>query len=188
MGWRREGALQIDSLTKVPGGGLSMCACGHFVYVCVLKVFLLQVVLWWQLEGSLLPLNPLLSGCLQGGSMCILVPVFFFVNTHLHTNKVARPFTGICLPPTWLSPSITPNPVPRPPLSRKTPAVKVTALPTSPLCCIKASLCSLDTNTLSCFLIICLHHRMHFYSTHGFSGFECIISPALRELHSALIH
>ncbi len=77
----------------------------------------------------------------------------------------ACPSAGVCLPPTWLSPSITPHSAPRPPLSRKTPAVKVLAQPASPLCCFKASHCSLDTNTLHCFLIICLHHRMHFYST-----------------------
>lgn len=86
-----------------------------------------------------------------------------FVNTHSHKHtQYAR---GICMPPTWLSPSITPRSTPRPPLSRSTPAVTVMALPAGPLCCFKASLCSLDSYTLLCFLIICLHHRMHFYST-----------------------
>lgn len=34
---KKGGGPQIDSLTKVPGGGLSMCAHGHlyvYVYVC----------------------------------------------------------------------------------------------------------------------------------------------------------
>lgn len=94
-----------------------------FLYVCVFKVFLLQVVLWWWLEGGFMPLNPL-SGCLRGGSVCV------------HPSLAYA-----CLPPTLLNPPpLSPHPLQCLPLSRKTPAVKVVALPGSIILCFKSFL------------------------------------------------
>lgn len=110
--WKTGEGSQTDSLKTAPGGVLSMCARGHFVYVCVVKVSLLQVVLWWQLGGALLPLSPLLCGRLQRGSVCVCPGAYSSSCQHTFAHKYSQalPSAGICLPPTKPSPSITRHP------------------------------------------------------------------------------
>lgn len=96
---------------------------------------------------------------------CHFYPLWKHIYTHTHTTFISTclhwHMAGSYLAQLLHYPYL--HPAPRPPLSRITPAVKVIALPASLLCCIKASLCFFYS--AYCFLIICLHHTMHFYST-----------------------
>lgn len=150
------------------------CASGHCVYVC-LRSFFFKVFFscrWcsdgnWNEVYPYSPPFPALCGCLQRRSICFVLPFLPLVKTHLHTYAYNIYKHMSPLAHGWLlrgsAPPLPLHPAPRPPLSRITPAVKVIALPASLLCCIKASLCFFYS--AYCFLIICLHHTMHFYST-----------------------
>lgn len=95
----------------------------------------------------------------SGEGPCVFWCPFFPLRTHTYTQiHTVNTSTSLFwhMPASYLAQPLH-YPPPCHALSRKTPAVKVVALPASILCCIKVSLCCWDTNTLLCFLIICLH-------------------------------
>lgn len=113
----------------------------------------------------------------KGGTVCVFWCLFCeHTLTQTNTQYVqAHPSSaGICLPPTWLSLSITPNA--RPALHSAGEHLQLRSQPRLPAPSAALKLHSvLWMPTLHFFLIICLHHRVHFHSTHRFSGFEWII-------------
>lgn len=165
-GPKKGGGLQIDSLKKGAWRrSQHVCVCveermwahGHlYVYVCVVKVYSCRLCSdgnWKMLYCHstpcyLLASREVLDVCSAGHS-------FLCEHTLTQAHKVHISTFLHCLPPTWLSPSITPSP--HPALLSAGEHLQLRPWP-----CFKASLCSLDTNTLHCFLIICLHHRMLF--------------------------
>lgn len=181
-GLKKGGGQQTDSLKKGAQRRpqhVCVCVCKSLcqwtLCICVFEKFFLKVFFscrWcsdgnWNEVYPYSPPFPALCGCLQRTSICFVLPFLPVVKTHLHTYAYNIYKHMSPLAHGWLLPGSAPplplHPAPRPPLSRITPAVKVIALPASLLCCIKASLCSFYS--AYCFLIICLHHTMHLYST-----------------------
>lgn len=198
-GRRREGGPQIDSLKKGARRRpqrVCLCVCKS---VCVCSWALCAYVCCESFPpagGALMATGrhftatqPPTIWLPQGRCyLCVLVPMLPFVHTH---TQIDTAYSSTSLhwhvPASYLAqPLHYPHSAPRPPLGKRTPAVKVAALPASPLSALKLH-SSLDTNTLHCLLIICLHHRMLFYSTERFSGCGCITSLASREPCNTLI-
>lgn len=137
-GPRKGGGQQIDSLKKGARRRpqhVCVCACQWTLCVCVFwKFFSCR----WCSDGNWKAVDCHSTPCYLVASrevLCVFCCPFFPLWKHTHTNthsKYIHPCAGVCLPPTCRSPSITPHSAPRPPLSRKTPAVKVAALPASP--------------------------------------------------------
>lgn len=161
VGWRR-GPLRLTDWGKLPGGGHSMCVLKQSESTWTLCM-LWEPSSWrwcsngnWRQFTSTQPPYYLFA---SRKGLC----AFFNTFTEIHMIETASSLHWH-MPVSYLAHFFhyTPLMLPTLPAARKkTPAFKVTAPPASLHCCIKASLRSQD-NALFCFLIICLHHRMHF--------------------------
>lgn len=119
--WRREGAYRLTVCRKVPAGG-SACLCvpmdrvctGVCVFVCCESLSPAGGALMAARRQFTATQPPTIWLPLGRYHVCVLVPMLSFLTTHSHKHSIqliqARPCIGMCLPPTWLSPSITPIP------------------------------------------------------------------------------